>query len=180
MDGIHSKVTHPLRNRWKGASPSNPLSRTFSASVWPKIPFLATLKFPDLSKLMNDLVRHDLSWPPIHTKFPSNIPKFEGKVGEDLGAHATTFHLWCSSNSLNEDSVWLRLFQRTLTSIVAKWYIELPSVVFSSFWDLANAFLSHFQLLVRYDFGTDFLSTVEQGHPYLGSHPIVKEEEEPY
>ena len=93
---------------------------------------------------MNDPVRHDPSWPPVPTKFPSDIPKFEGKVGEDPGAHATTFHLWCSSNSLNEDSVRLRLFQRTLTNTVAKWYIELLSVAFSSFWDLASAFLSHF------------------------------------
>ena len=57
---------------------------------------------------------------------------FEGKVGEDPGAHATTFHLWCSSNSLNEDSVRLRLFQRTLTSTPAKWYIELRSIVFGT------------------------------------------------
>ena len=82
---------------------------------------------------MNDSVRHDPLWPPVPTKFPSDIPKFEGKVGEDPGAHATTFHLWCSSNSLNEDSVRLRLFQRTLTGTAAKWYIELPSAAFSSF-----------------------------------------------
>ena len=93
---------------------------------------------------MNDPVRHDPSWPPVPTKLPSDIPKFEGKVGEDPGAHATTFHLWCSSNSLNEDLVRLRLFQRTFMSTAAQWYIELPSATFSSFWDLANAFLSHF------------------------------------
>ena len=60
---------------------------------------------------MNDPVRHDPSWPPVLTKLPSDIPKFEGKVGEDLGAHATTFDLWCSSNLPNEDSVRLRLLQ---------------------------------------------------------------------
>ena len=135
-----------------GAGPSNPQAGTFSTPVRPKISFLATLNFPDLSKLMNEPVRHDLSWPPVPTKLPSDILKFEGKFGEDPGAHATTFHLWCSSNFLNEDSVRLRLFQRTLTSTAAKWYIELPSAVFSSFWDLASAFLSHFQLPVRYDF----------------------------
>ena len=63
---------------------------------------------------------------------------------------------------LNEDSVRLRLFQRTLTSTATKWYIELPSVAFSSFWDLANAFLSHFQLPVRYDFEMELLSTFWQ------------------
>ena len=44
-------------------------------------------------------------------------------------------------------------------STAAKWYIEFPSTTFSSFWDLDNAFLSHFQLPVCYDFGTDLLST---------------------
>ena len=127
-----------------GASPSNPQTGTFSAPVRPKPPFLETLNLLDFSKLMNDPVRHDPSWPPIPTKLPSDIPKFEGKAGEHHGAHATTFHLWCSSNSVNEDSVRLRLFERTLTSAAAKWYIEFPSAAFSSFWDLANAFLSHF------------------------------------
>ena len=111
---------------------------------------------------MNDLVTHDPSWPPVPTKLPSDISKFKGKVGDDPGAHATTFHLWCSSNSLNEHLVRLRLFQRTLTSTIAKWYIELPFVAFSGFWDLANAFLSHFQLPVHYDFGIDLLSTFRQ------------------
>ena len=44
----------------------------------------------------------------------------------------------------------------------AKWYIELPSTAFSSFWDLASAFLSHFQLSVRYNFIMDLLSTFRQ------------------
>ena len=127
-----------------GASPSNPQTGTLSALVRPKLPFLATLNFPDLSKLMNDLVRHDPSWPPVPTKLPSDIPKFKGKVGEYPGAHATNFHLWFSSNSLDKYSVRLRLFQRTLMSTATKWYIELPSAAFNSFWDLANAFLSHF------------------------------------
>jgi hypothetical protein len=76
----------------------------------PRIPFLAMLNLPDLSKLMNDPVIHDPTWPPVPTKLPSDIPKFEGKNGEDPGDHVTTFHLWCSSNSLNHDSIRLRLF----------------------------------------------------------------------
>ena len=63
---------------------------------------------------------------------------------------------------MNEDSVRLRLFQRTLMSTAAKWYIELPSAAFSIFWGLASAFLSQFQLQVRYDFKTDLLSTFRQ------------------
>jgi hypothetical protein len=64
---------------------------------------------------MNDPIHHDPSWPAVPTKLPSDIPKFEGKSGEDPQDHVTTFHLWCSSNSLNDDSIRLCLFQHTLT-----------------------------------------------------------------
>jgi hypothetical protein len=73
----------------------------------PKLPFLATLHLPDLTRLLNDPICHDLHWPPMPTKFPSDIPKFEAKPNEDPGDHVTTFHLWCSSNSLKDDSVQL-------------------------------------------------------------------------
>ena len=89
----------------QGEIPSTSQAGTFHAPVRPKLPFLATLNFPYLSKLMNDPVRYDASWPPVPTKLPSDIPKFEGKFGEDLGAHISTFHLWCSSNSLNDDII---------------------------------------------------------------------------
>ena len=88
-----------------GASPSNPQAGTFNAPIRPKLPSLETLNFLDLSKLMNDPVRYSSSWPPVPTELPPDIPKFEGKVGDDLGAHVTTFHLWCSSNSLNDDTI---------------------------------------------------------------------------
>ena len=112
------------------------------------LPFLATLDLPDLSILINDLIHHDPSWPAIPVKLPSDIPKFDGKPDEDPKNHVMTFHLWCSSNSLMDGSIRLRLFQRTLTGIATKWYIELPK---HSFWDfnaLAMAFLTHFQLLI--------------------------------
>jgi hypothetical protein len=67
----------------------------------PHLSFLAMFNLPDLSILMNDHVHHDLTWPPVPTKLPSNIIKFEGKTSEDPGDHVTTFHLWFSSNSLN-------------------------------------------------------------------------------
>ena len=108
---------------------------------------------------MNDLVKHNVMWPPIPTKLPLDIPKFEGKTREYLGAHVTIFHLWWSSNSLNDDTIRLRLFQRNITGVLENWYIELPSAAFDSFWDLTEVFLNHFQLPVRYDVGTDFLST---------------------
>jgi hypothetical protein len=74
---------------------------------------------------MNDPVCHDPTWPPVPTKIPLDISKFKGKTGEDPGDHITTFHLWFSSNSLNYDSIHLRLFQHTLTGVATKWYIEL-------------------------------------------------------
>jgi hypothetical protein len=78
------------------------------------------------------------------TKLPSDIPKFEGKPGEDPGDHVTNFHLWCSSNSLKDDFVQLCLFQRTLIGGAAKWYIELDRSKYTYFNDLAMVFLNHF------------------------------------
>ena len=80
----------------------------------------------DLSRLINDPIHHDPSWPVIPVKMPSNIPKFDGKLGEDPKNHVMTFHLCCSSNSLMDGSIRLRLIQRTLTGTTTKWYIELP------------------------------------------------------
>jgi hypothetical protein len=106
---------------------------------------------------MNDPVRHDPTWPPVPTKLPSDIPKFEGKTGEDLGDRVTTFHLWCSSNSLNDDSIHLRLFQRTLMRLAVKWYIELPRGTYRNFNQMILVFLNHFQLSVRYDADIELL-----------------------
>ena len=80
----------------------------------------------------------------IPHKLPSDIPKFNGNPGEDPLTHVMNYHLWCSSNSLNDDSVRLRLFQRTLTGLTAKWYIELPIASFDNFTALATIFLTHF------------------------------------
>jgi len=77
-------------------------------------------------------------------KFPSDIPKFEGKLGEGLSNHVMTYHLWCASNSIIDDSIHLCLFQRTLIGLVAKWYIELPRGSFYNFSQLATSFLTHF------------------------------------
>ena len=85
----------------------------------PKL-FLATFHFPDLTRLLNDPIYHDPCWPPMPMNFPSNIPKFEAKPNEDPGEHVTTFHLWCSSNSLKDDSVQLQLFQCTLIGSAMK------------------------------------------------------------
>jgi hypothetical protein len=91
-----------------------PQQKSFSGA-WghipqPRLPFLSMLNLPKLSRLMNDHVHHDLTCPPIPTKLPSDILKFKGKAGEDPGDHITTFHLWCSSNSLNDDFIHLIFF----------------------------------------------------------------------
>ena len=104
-------------------------------------------------------MQHNVSWPPLPIKFPSRIPKFEAKDGENPSVHNTTFHLWFSLNSLNDEPIRLRLFQRTLNRVAAKWYIEIPSVAYDSFMDLETVFLNHFQLPFWYDADTDLFST---------------------
>jgi hypothetical protein len=96
------------------------------------------------------------------TNLTLDILKFEGKSGEDPGDHVTTFHLWCSSNSLKDDSVQFGLFQCTLIGGVAKWYIELDNSRYSYFNDLAMVFLNHFQLPVRYNVDTELVANFEQ------------------
>ena len=70
------------------------------------------------------------------------------------------FHLWCSLNSLMDDSVELRIFQKTLTGTTAKWYIELPQHSFVDFGSLVTVFLTHFQLPIHYEMGTDLLTSL--------------------
>jgi len=108
---------------------------------------------------MNDPMHHDMSWSPIPNKIPSDFPKFEGKTGEDPVDHVTTFHLWCSSNSLNDNSICLRLFKHTLMGVVVKWYIELPRGTYGTFNHMVLVFLNHFQFPVHYDANIEILST---------------------
>jgi hypothetical protein len=135
-----------------GANPNPPL----------QMPYLASLNIPDLTKLTNDPILHNPTWPAMPTKLPSDIPKFEGKAGDDPANHVMTFHLWCSSNSIMEDSVRLRLFQRTLTGPSAKWYVEEKSGSHATFESLAKAFLTFFQLPIRHDNGLELLSNFKQ------------------
>ena len=88
---------------------------------------------------------------------PSDIPKFEGKVGECPQNHIMMFHLWCSLNNIVYDSIRPILFQHTLTGVAAKWYIEIPQAKYLDFNSLDFIFLQYFQLLVRYDEGVEIL-----------------------
>jgi hypothetical protein len=92
---------------WQPGASQTPGPSYPSYQQQPKLPFLATLHLPDLTRLLNDPICHDPRWPPMPTKLPLDIPKFEAKPNEDPGDHVTTFHLWCSSNSLKDDSVQL-------------------------------------------------------------------------
>jgi hypothetical protein len=91
--------------RWVVVPQTKYFQGAWGQMLQPRLPFLAMLNLPYLSKLMNEPVIHDPTWPPVPTKLPSDIPKFKGKNGEDLGDHVTTFHLWCSLNSLNDHSI---------------------------------------------------------------------------
>jgi hypothetical protein len=56
------------------------------------IPYLESFNIPDLTKLSNDPILHGPTWPNMPTKLPSDIPKFEGKPGDDPTNHVMTFH----------------------------------------------------------------------------------------
>ena len=105
-------------------------------------------------------IRHNPSWPPIPIKLPSDIPKFDGKQGDDPKNHVMKFHLWCSSNSLMDDSIRLRIFQQTLTGTAMKWYIELLQHSFVDFGSLETIFLTHFQLPIHYEIIIDLLTSL--------------------
>jgi hypothetical protein len=61
-----------------------------------------------------------------------------------------------------DDSIHLRLFQRTLTGSTTKWYIKLPHGSFQDFNSLSMSFLMHFQLPIRYETGTEILTSLHQ------------------
>jgi hypothetical protein len=127
-----------------------------------QLPVLATLDLPDLCRLTNDPIFHSPIWLVIPAKLPSDILKFDGNYGEDPNNHVMNFHLWCSSNSLMDDSIRLRLFQRTLIGLATKWYIELPHASFHDFNSLAMSFCMQFQLPIHYVTGTELLTSLHQ------------------
>jgi len=119
------------------------------------------------------------------TKLPLDIPKFEGKAGDDPANHVMTFHLWFSSNNIMDDSVWLSLFQRTLTGPSTKWYVDEKSRSHVTFESLAKEFFTFFQLLIFHDNGLELLSEFKQFssthivdhiHEWRRQHSLCKEE----
>ena len=72
------------------------------------------------------------------------------------------FHLWYSLNNIVDDTIRLRLFQRTLIGIVTKWYVEQPSATHGTFSALITAFLTYFQLPIHRDSGMKLLTHFRQ------------------
>ena len=130
-------------------APANPTT----TAAPPHIILVSNLPFMAHLNLTHDPIHHQKFWPPMPTKLPSDIPKFEWKAGECRQNHIMTFHLWCSSNNIVDYSIRIRLFQCTLTSAIAKCYIELSQAKYPYFNSLAFMFLQYFQLPVRYDEG---------------------------
>ena len=70
-----------------------------------------------------------------------------------------------------DDSIRLWLFQQTLTGTATKWYIELPQHSFVDFGSLETIFLTHFQLPICYEMGTDLLTSLWQNtSTYISDH----------
>jgi hypothetical protein len=132
-----------------------------------QMPYLASLNIPDLSKLTNDPILHDPTWPAMPTKLPSDIPKFEGKAGDDPANHVMTFHLWCSSNNIMDDSIRLRLFQCTLTGPSTKWYVDEKSGSHVTFESLAKAFLTFFQLPISMTMVSNYSLSLNKPQPHI-------------
>jgi hypothetical protein len=154
-------TTPPNLSQGTGPLPTHTMAGTNPTPNLP-MPYLASLNIPDLTKLMNDLILHDPTCPNMPTKLSSDIPKFEGKPGEDPANYVMTFHLWCSSNNIMDDSIFLRLFQTTLTCPSTKWYVDEKLGSHVTFESLAKAFLSFFQLPVHHDIGLELLLEFKQ------------------
>lgn len=153
--------------------PSSHSSSPLSKSGVPKnFPFLATFDIPDRYKLTNDPIYHNIHWPRIPHKIPVDILTFEGKQGDDLGTHVTTYHLWCVSNSMVDESIWLWLFPCKLIGNATKWYIKLPCTSINTFGTLAMEFLKHFHLPVHYETGMELLTNLCQDTSTHISHHI--------
>jgi hypothetical protein len=176
---VHPFVSSPSQvgkgqnsSQRRSTNPPNPFQRTGPLPTHTmdgtnplpnlNLPYLASFNIPNLTKLMNDPILHDPTWPNIPTKLPSNIPKFEGKLGEDPANHVMTFHLWLSSNNVMDDSILLRLFQITLTGPSTKWYVDEKSGSHVTFESLAKAFLSFFQLPFLHDTCLEILYEFKQ------------------
>jgi len=78
-------------------------------------------------------------------KLPLNISDFEWKPREDPSNDIRPFLMWCSLNSIIDDSIRCRIFQHIIIGVVAMLYIDLKGGSYYTFVDLASHFLNRFQ-----------------------------------
>jgi hypothetical protein len=139
-----------------------PMPHQYHPQINRQLPFLATLDLSDLLRLTNKPILHFPFWRVSPAKLPSDILKFDGKLGEDPNSHIMNFHLWCSSYSLMDDSIRLHLFQCTLMVSTDKWYIALQRGTFQDFNSLTMDFITHFQLPICYETNMELLKSLHQ------------------
>lgn len=132
----------------------NPKSSSSMTANQPSLPYMPNWSLLNSNKIINDPLLHDHNLPPMPTKLPSNIPKFEGNPREYPTNHVPSFHMWFSSNSISKESIHLHLFQRTLTRSTTKGYVNQPHFSHSTFATLSNTFPSYFNIPLRYDTDT--------------------------
>ena len=62
-------------------APANPttIAAPSHINLGSNMPFMAHLNLPELAILTNNPIYHQAFWPPMPTKLPSDITKFEGK-----------------------------------------------------------------------------------------------------
>jgi len=93
------KTTHPSCPPSSVTDPQHSVKMVGTQNL----PYMALLNILDLTKITNEPILHDTSLSPMSTKIPSNIPKFDGKMGEDMENNVMTFHIWYSSNNIIDE-----------------------------------------------------------------------------
>jgi hypothetical protein len=97
---FHQNPRQSTNYLWKPSASNNPgypfpvankprvsIPTSWNSRLQLRLPFLETLNLQDLLKIINGPVCHYPNFPMFPNKLPSNIPKFEGKYGEDPGDH---------------------------------------------------------------------------------------------
>jgi len=115
--------------------------------VWfptPLLPFVNGPGHRDFNHLINDPLLHNPTWLEMSKELPSNILRFEGNPREGPTNHVHPFHMWCSSNSITNDSIHLWLFQCMVTEATTKWYVDNARATHSTLATLFETFISYF------------------------------------
>jgi hypothetical protein len=71
--GLYQNPSQQPNFSWQHGANQTPGPFFHGYHQQPKLPFLTTLHFPDLTRLLNDPICHDMRWPPMLTKLPSDI-----------------------------------------------------------------------------------------------------------